>query len=317
MDLKVEDTTNVALILLKGTIHLPKLLKGDYEVENQYKDVIVNIKPDKMNKSTTSDYCLAVDMRLSDSSIAKLTLYAPKIIITGSKELDIILESIKPLLLELKCKFEYPLLKTKLTINFFNCGDAKNIQTVHSKLVEFIDLNIYPNLKIDYELSKIHVKGLRHGNQIKEIGNLFIDMFSNTNIAKSLNINSIGYIMSNCNYKLGFKINIWNLANLIRTVDNFKNAIVIYDNIGRNVAHSVMIILPLAAHIPKKHLTQLHRNNIEASFKVNNTGYVTQSSPSRRCNNIAHKLFLAAIVELGANIVRLEASAPRGACGGQ
>lgn len=301
---EIEDTTNVSLIMLQGTIFLPKLLKDDYVKPAEYKDVIFGTQKDKMNKSSTSEYCAALRMRLDEKSVATLSFYAPKITITGSKDLGEIAETAKQLLSKIKCKYEVCLTRIKLTITFFNFGKATDIQDIHKRISKTINYAEHPKAVLDYSLAKIHVKGLRHERQIKEIGKLFVRFFSQTTISRSLDVDSVRYIMSNCKYNVGKKLNIWKLATLIRTVKNFEKSIVIYDNIGRNTAHFVMIILPLYDYLPPSHLEKIQRINVEATFKVTNTGYVTQSCPSRKCNMIAHTLFGEAVDELGAEIER-------------
>lgn len=289
------NTLNVSIINYNGEISLPKI-----NALKQLKE-IVKISSSKMNRNSKIVSCVVIKMKLKDSTTVALKLYAPRITII-TKKIDEVMEIVKEKLNDLDVKYEMNKKDRQSVITFSSFGNFESIVDIEDQLTKHLIPKYQTEISsIQYDMARLHITGTKSKEQIGEISEFIKLAAIEYKLSNRLHIESVYYIMSNCSYNIGKKINIWALTNLITTAPQFSNCFCIYDNIKN--AHLVTIILPLN-DLPEEYTASLWRNNLEASFTVKKTGEVTQSSPSIDCGLIAHKMFCNAIDFLGDAVER-------------
>lgn len=286
----VVKTNEVCLANLIYTIDINKLFDKQY------------IETDELRLEITSNFkntmnCLSgrIIDKINNTQIA-LKIYPAKVRynISNSKDVEYKYEEIKTIFKQNNIIFYSDLYKKKITINILL---APTMQDYNSALYATTQL-LTKKDKFDKELCKIHGTGFKYPNIWENTIKNFIYILINQNLTHTSNkIEDFYYIMSNCIYKVGFNISLWDLVSNINKISDFEDCFVIYDNLRDS--HEAIITLPLRTLNVK---SKLWRNNIEASFIVRTTGSITQSCPSDEMGQIAYYMFKKMIETLGDKI---------------
>jgi hypothetical protein len=293
------NTNNVSIIHCDGCISLPDLI--DINLDD-YPKIVIQPIPGKMSKNDKLISSVSFSMKLNKNDTVSLTIYGCKVTIKLKLyEDEKITEKIKRKLNKWNVKYQIMNDRKKIDIIFSNFGNTRTLENITEKL-KFYTSKYWDYCvgNIDHKITKIHITGARTETQITRTIKMFENMFKDTNVCSKLLITNFYHSMSNCSYKIGKYINLWKFTQEITTVPGFEKAFCIYNNVTD--AHTMMIVLPL--NIPQNIMDKLRRKNIEATFKVTNSGCITQSSPSAECGKIAYELFCNAIKELGPGIFR-------------
>lgn len=292
------NTNYVSIIQYDGCVSLPNLLHIDCA---KYPP-IQQIQKSRMNKNGKIISCVAAKMLLPSGSRATLKVYAAKISVKIRRNAEIVIKIVKNVLKNFGAEYQMIDTDKKVDITFSNFGIGQKVEEIEEKIKKRLKRKeMEDDVKsIEKKLTIIHITGIRTKKQIDETRLLFEELFLGTTVYSNLNNAVLYSIMSNCKYEIGYNIAIWELTKFISTAPGFENCFSIYDNLVD--ANCVTIVLPL--NMSKKISKTLWRTNIEASFIVKNTGFVTQSTPSAECGKIAYELFCGAIKFLGERIIR-------------
>lgn len=298
---KYTSTTNVSLIFFQETISLPNLLKHEHD-ENMV------IEKSRMNRSTDHNYCISMKLPLSvneEDMVATLKVYAAKIEIRRVKPLQTLKEVVSKRLDKFGVSYSIKIVESPayVDITLWSLGCAENLQDIEEKLRSDIgNSNLICNSpKFIFKGAFIHITGMRDEKYFKNVLAKFMSEFHNTLIAPCLTPSGTYSIMSNSQYNLGYKLNIFEVASLIRTAPGFENCFCLYNNLT-SAAHYVVVYLRV--NVSDKEKEHIRRKNLETSFTIKNTGAISQSNPTQVIGMRSLQLFLRAMEYLGDRVKR-------------